>query len=243
MPTVYSTRWSPLTHGPWTAGWMKSRESTVAVALGQLRSKRPLSRAVWTAVSCFASSCCCCVAQPGARIARAASVVSSTRRSITSLLLETTRWGVSSLHCPGCEDKHPAARPLAGRLTRAAPRTSSRGQRVRKPDRLWQPVARREPQDPGDRRGEAHPMADGHVHRPHAGARAQDSADRLAAVAQGHPCAAGGRERRVRAHQTRLRDADGGDVEQHAEVAGQAEAPRMGEAVGVAEDQIRELPQ
>src|SRR5439155_26100101 len=48
-PTVYSTRSNPPTHGPCTAGWMKSLDKTVAVAEGQLRSKRPRCRAGWTA--------------------------------------------------------------------------------------------------------------------------------------------------------------------------------------------------
>src|SRR5262249_51641350 len=42
-------------------------ESTVPVAPGQLRSKRPRASAVSTARPCFCCSICCCVAQPEAR--------------------------------------------------------------------------------------------------------------------------------------------------------------------------------
>src|SRR5262245_231912 len=76
MPIVYSSRlmpWTPSHGPPWIAGWMKSDERTVAVAVGQFSSKRPRCSAVSTATDCCCWSICCSVAHPDA-IAIAAAI-------------------------------------------------------------------------------------------------------------------------------------------------------------------------
>jgi hypothetical protein len=82
------------------------------------------------------------------------------------------------------------------------------------------------------------PVAHGHVHRTDVVPGAQGRADHLPAVAQRHEGATAASRLGVLSHQAALGAAEGGEIEQHAQVACQAEAARMGAAVAVAEEQV-----
>jgi hypothetical protein len=105
--------------------------------------------------------------------------------------------------------------------------------------RLGQAEARCEAQGQATRGGEAHAVAHGHVDRRDEGLRAHDLADHLTAVAQRRVRAAARPGLAVLAHETALGDADRGQVERHPEMAGQAEAARVGAAVRVADHEVR----
>ena len=84
------------------------------------------------------------------------------------------------------------------------------------------------------------------VNRPRPLAGAEHGADALAGLGRAvrqQPRAISLRRAglRVAAGEPRLRDADGGQVQPQAEMAGQPEAPRVGVAVAVAEDEIGRL--
>ena len=89
------------------------------------------------------------------------------------------------------------------------------------------------------RRCEADAMAGGDVDGAHVGAGAQDRADLLIAVEQRRPRASLAAGFLVGSDEAGLGGADCGRVQQHAEVAGDAEAARVGQALAVAEQQVR----
>ena len=86
-------------------------------------------------------------------------------------------------------------------------------------------------------------MTDGRVDRTHAGARSKDVADHLAPVQEAAARAPAFGRLGVLAAQPRLAAADGGAVELDAQVAGQPEAPRVGQAVAVDDEHLGLEPQ
>jgi hypothetical protein len=82
-------------------------------------------------------------------------------------------------------------------------------------------------------------MADRDPDRTDTGARAERRADRLTVLHERRMRAAPVLRRARRADEHALRDADRRQVERHAEVTRETEAPRMRQAVTVGEDQIR----
>ncbi len=86
-------------------------------------------------------------------------------------------------------------------------------------------------------------MADGDEHGGDAVAGAEDEPDSLASVAEIDSGAGLGRGVGVLAHEAALGDAYRGEVEEEAEVAGDAEAARVGEAVAVDEEEVGGPPQ
>jgi hypothetical protein len=81
-------------------------------------------------------------------------------------------------------------------------------------------------------------MADGDEQRPHPRAAAQHGADHLAAVEQRRGGTFLPPRRLERADQPRLGDADRRQPREHAHVAGEAQAARVGNALAVAEQQV-----
>lgn len=100
-------------------------------------------------------------------------------------------------------------------------------------------MGRRELERDRPGRPQAHAVADRHVDRTHVVLRAQDVADALSRVEKRAVRAAACSERLVPSDQAVLRTADGGKIEQHAEMAGETEATRVGAAVPVGEEQVR----
>jgi len=103
-----------------------------------------------------------------------------------------------------------------------------------------QPVAFAALENDVHRGGQADPVADGDEQRPHPGPGAQHHADGLAAVLEGGRVALVRPRLRVGAHQPALGGADGGQAGEHAQMTSQAEAPRVGDALGVTDHQIRD---
>ncbi len=85
---------------------------------------------------------------------------------------------------------------------------------------------------------ETHAMADGDVHRLHAGARAHCRPDGLCAIDERRPRSFDVWRFVMLAGEPGLGRPDGGDIQQHPEMAGEAEAARVRDALGVAEDEI-----
>ena len=103
-----------------------------------------------------------------------------------------------------------------------------------------QAVARGAAQGVVDRRRQAHPMADRYVHRADPGPCTQHGTDRFTLVAQRHPPALVGRQRVMAADQPRLGNPDAGNIRQYPQMAGQPEAARMGQALAVTQDEVRQ---
>lgn len=116
-------------------------------------------------------------------------------------------------------------------------------QPIRKPGRLWQPIAPTTTQDQLQRAAHRHPVPGRHHQRRHAVPTAQHPADLFALVLQWHMLATGKAWLSVMPHQRLLRHADGRQPGHHAKVRRNAEPARMGDALPVAEHQVRPLRQ
>lgn len=92
--------------------------------------------------------------------------------------------------------------------------------------------------DSSDGGGEVDPVADGDEERAAAELAAHDGTDDLALVLERRPVAGLGAGLGETSEQPRFGDADGRQVEQHAEVAGEAEAPGMRPALAVDHEKI-----
>ena len=86
-------------------------------------------------------------------------------------------------------------------------------------------------------------MADRDVERRDAGAAAKHRADDLACVYERHPGAPALGRRAMLADEARLRDPDRRPVEQEPDVARDAEAPRVSDAMPVVQNEIRDRSQ
>ena len=95
--------------------------------------------------------------------------------------------------------------------------------------------------DRGDGGLEIDPVADGDEERAAAGLGAHDGADDLTLVLERRPVAGQWPGLGEAAEQARLGDTDGGEIQEHPQVAGEAEAPGMGQALAVDHDEIRRL--
>src|SRR5262245_20116921 len=98
---------------------------------------------------------------------------------------------------------------------------------MRRAHGLGNPEAACERQREATRRREAHAVTDRDVDRLHALSRAEHLADHLAALAERGVRTAACPRLAVLADQSALGDADRRKVERHAEVAREAEAPRV----------------
>ena len=85
---------------------------------------------------------------------------------------------------------------------------------------------------------ETHAMTDGDIDRLHSGARAHYRPDGLCAIDQRRPRSFHVWRFVMMAGEPGLRGPDGGDIQQHPEMAGEAEAARVRDALAVAEDEI-----
>ena len=81
-------------------------------------------------------------------------------------------------------------------------------------------------------------MADGHVNWAYARACAQDRANTLTAIDERYPLAPSRPQRRMRANQERLGDADTGQVCQQPQVTRQAKTSGVGETLAIANNQV-----
>lgn len=106
-------------------------------------------------------------------------------------------------------------------------------------DRLRQAEPPCAGEDKRDRRLKAHAMANRDEHRPHVCARADDGADEIAAVKERRPVASVGSRLFVRADQPRLGDADCGQVKDKAQMARDADPPRVRDPLPIAHQDIR----
>ena len=97
--------------------------------------------------------------------------------------------------------------------------------------------------DRGDGGREIDAVADGDEEGAAAGLAAHHGADNLALVLERRPIAGQWPGLGEAAEQARLGDADGRQIQEHAQVAGEAEAPGMGQALAVDHDEIGRLVQ
>ena len=118
-------------------------------------------------------------------------------------------------------------------------RLAALGELVGEAGGLGEAVASTEAEDPVGGFVEGDAMADGDVDGGDAVAGAEDEADEVGAVAQLGAASRFGRRDVMTAHEAALGDAYRRDVEEEAEVAGDAEAALVGEAVAVHEEEVR----
>ena len=104
--------------------------------------------------------------------------------------------------------------------------------------RLGDPIAGRALQGPGDGGSEINAVPHGYVYRLHSGPRSHGGTHRVSLVDQGRASAALRCKGAVLADEDGLGAANGREVKQHAEVAGQAEPARVGQALAVYQEKI-----
>ncbi len=115
----------------------------------------------------------------------------------------------------------------------------SLGEAVGEAGGFGQAVATAEAEGPIGGGFEGDEVAAGDVEGSDAGAGAEDEADDLAVIDEGHAGASFRRDGAVHAAEPALGDADGGNAGEEAEVAGDAEAPRVGVTLAVDEEEVR----